>query len=41
MSKLKINIAQASQVFVLTDENIAPFWLPEMEYWLGCKNAVS
>ena len=33
-------LSNASQVFFLTDENVAPFWLPETEYWLGCKNAV-
>lgn len=30
----------ASQVFILTDENIAPFWLPEVKFWLGCGDAV-
>ncbi len=38
--KLKQIVAEASKVFILTDENVAPFWLPETEYWLGCKNAV-
>ena len=38
--KLKQIVANASKVFILTDENVAPFWLPETEYWLGCKNAV-
>ena len=38
--KLKNTISEASQVFILTDENVAPFWLPETEYWLGCENAV-
>lgn len=33
-------LSKASQVFILTDENVAPFWLPETEYWLGCENAV-
>ena len=28
-------VAEASQVFVLTDENVAMFWLPEVEHWLG------
>lgn len=32
--------SKASKVFILTDENVAPFWLPETEYWLGCENAV-
>ena len=38
--KLKNIISEASKVFILTDENVAPFWLPETEYWLGCENAV-
>lgn len=38
--KLKQIVAEASKVFILTDENVAPFWLPETEYWLGCENAV-
>lgn len=38
--KLKQIVANASKVFILTDENVAPFWLPETEYWLGCENAV-
>lgn len=33
-------LSKASKVFILTDENVAPFWLPEMEYWLGCEKAV-
>ena len=28
-------LSNASQVFILTDENVAPFWLPEVEYWCG------
>ena len=31
---------KTSKVFILTDENVAQFWLPEIEYWLNCKNAV-
>lgn len=38
--KLKNLIGNASKIFILTDENVAPFWLPETEYWLGCKNTV-
>ena len=38
--KLKQIVAEASKVFILTDENVAPFWLPETEYWLGCDEAV-
>lgn len=33
-------LSKASQVFILTDENIAPFWLPEVEYGLNCENAI-
>ncbi len=33
-------MAEASKVFILTDENVAPFWLPEVEYRLGCENAI-
>ena len=33
-------LSKASQVFILTDENIAPFWLPEVEYGLKCEKAV-
>ena len=38
--KLKNTISEASKVFILTDENVAPFWLPETEYWLDCEDAV-
>ena len=37
--KLKQTITEASQVFILTDENIAPFWLPEVAHWLHCDSA--
>ena len=37
--KLKQTIAEASQVFILTDENVAPFWLPEVAHWLNCDAA--
>ena len=33
-------LSKASQVFVLTDENIAPFWLPEVAHWLHCDSAI-
>ncbi len=33
-------LSKASQVFILTDENVAPFWLPEVAYWLRCDPAV-
>lgn len=38
--KLKNTVSEASKVFILTDENVAPFWLPEVEYWLGCEKAI-
>ncbi len=38
--KLKQTIAEASQVFILTDENVAPFWLPEVAHWLHCNSAI-
>ena len=40
MSDLRKTIAEASQVFILTDENVAPFWLPEMAHCLHCEAAV-
>ena len=38
--KLKQIFDKTSKVFILTDENVAQFWLQEIEYWLNCKNAV-
>jgi 3-dehydroquinate synthase len=38
--KLKETIAEASKVFILTDEDVAPFWLPEVAHWLHCDSAV-
>ena len=38
--KLKNTISEASKVFILTDENVAPFWLPEVAYWLHCDPAI-
>ena len=32
-------LSKASQVFILTDENVAPFWLPEVARWLHCDAA--
>lgn len=37
--KLKNTISEASKVFILTDENVAPFWLPEVAHWLHCDSA--
>ncbi|MBQ8958922.1 MAG: 3-dehydroquinate synthase [Bacteroidales bacterium] len=39
-NRLKQTIEEASKIFILTDENVAPFWLPETEYWFDCENAV-
>ena len=33
-------LSNASQVFILTDENVAPFWLPEVAHWLHCDSSV-
>ena len=33
-------LSNASQVFILTDENVAPFWLPEVAHWLHCDAAI-
>jgi len=38
--KLKNIISEASKVFILTDENVAPFWLPEVAHWLHCDAAI-
>ena len=38
--KLKNTVSEASKVFILTDENVAPFWLPEVAHWLHCDLAV-
>lgn len=40
LDELKRTLSEASQVFILTDENVAMFWLPETEHWLGCEHAV-
>ena len=40
LEELKDTLAEASQVFVLTDANVAQYWLPELEHWLGCEQAV-
>lgn len=38
--KLKETIAEASKVFILTDENVASLWLPEVTHWLHCDSAI-
>ena len=38
--ELKKTLSEASKVFILTDENVAMFWLPETEHWLDCEHAV-
>lgn len=40
IEELKKILSEASQVFILTDENVAMFWLPETEHWFGCEHAV-
>lgn len=37
---MAINLSDYSSVFILTDENIAPFWLPEVCEWLHCPKAI-
>ena len=38
--KLIKALSEASKVFILTDENVAPFWLPEVAHWLRCDAAI-
>ena len=38
--KLSSILGEASQVFILTDENVAPFWLSEVAHWLHCDSAI-
>ena len=40
MNDMKYDIGNYSSVFILTDENIAPFWLPEVCEWLHCPKAI-
>ena len=40
LEELKKTLNEASQVFILTDENVAMFWLPETAHWLGCERAI-
>lgn len=40
LEELQHRVAEASRVFVLTDENVAPLWLSETLHWLGCKSSV-
>ena len=37
---MKVQINNYSSVFILTDENVAPFWLPEVCAWLHCPQAI-
>lgn len=37
--KLRQTIAEASKIFILTDETVASFWLPEVVHWLHCDSA--
>lgn len=39
--ELKRTLAEASQVFVLTDANVAALWLPELEHWLDCEGSTA
>lgn len=40
LEELQNRVAEASRVFVLTDENVAPLWLTETLHWLRCKSSV-
>ncbi len=40
MDKLQSIVESASQVFLLTDENVASEWLPDIKDVLHCKNAI-
>lgn len=40
LEELKNTLKEASQVFVLTDENVAMYWLPELKHWLDCEEAI-
>jgi 3-dehydroquinate synthase len=33
-------LSETSQVFILTDENVAPLWLHEVAHWLHCDSAI-
>lgn len=40
LQELKQTLADASLVVVLTDENVAPYWLSELKHWLACEEAM-
>lgn len=33
-------LSNATQIFILTDENVAPFWLPQVAHLLHCESVV-
>ncbi|MCQ2301584.1 MAG: 3-dehydroquinate synthase [Bacteroidales bacterium] len=35
-----MTIENYSSVYILTDKNVAPFWLPEVCHWLNCPDAI-
>lgn len=35
-----MTIENYSSVYILTDKNVAPFWLPEVCHWLNCPGAI-
>lgn len=35
-----MNISEYSTVYILTDQNVYPFWLPEVCRWLNCPQAI-
>lgn len=40
LEQIQDTLSSASGVFVLTDQNLAALWLPEMKRWLGIEQAV-
>lgn len=40
LEDLQRTVAEASKVFILTDEEVAMFWLPELKHWLKCPQAI-
>ena len=40
LQELKQTLVDASLVVVLTDENVAPLWIPELKHWLACEEAM-
>lgn len=39
-NSLTMNAQAYSSIFILTDQNVYPFWLPEVCHWLKCPQAI-